>query len=90
MNRINGKLAVNENDLINGVAIVTQEPWIQNATIMENILFGKYFNFNRYQSVLDACALIDDLKVSIYFKNTLLRNKYRAYLYFHNFIANHL
>ena len=63
MQRISGKIGINESDLHSGIAIITQEPWIQNATVMENILFGKPFDADRYHSVLDACALIDDLKV---------------------------
>lgn len=63
MHRISGKLAINANDFESGIAIVTQEAWIQNATVMENILFGKPFNSQRYHSVLDACALVDDINV---------------------------
>ena len=63
MQRISGRIGISENDLSSGIALVTQEPWIQNTTVMENILFGKPFNSDRYHSVLDACALNDDLKV---------------------------
>jgi ABC-type multidrug transport system fused ATPase/permease subunit len=63
MNRLSGKLGVNKYDLESGIAIVTQEAWIQNTTVMENILFGKPLDSQRYQSVLDACALVDDLEV---------------------------
>ncbi len=66
MQRISGRIGINESDLSSGIAIVTQEPWIQNTTVMENILFGKPFDSDRYHSVLDACALIDDLKVTKY------------------------
>lgn len=67
MQRITGKLAISESDLHSGIAIVTQEPWIQNTTVMENILFGKPFDADRYHSVLEACALVDDLKVCFLF-----------------------
>ncbi len=45
------------------VAYVPQQPWIQNDTVKNNILFGKYYDAQRYQAVLDACALIEDLKI---------------------------
>ncbi|XP_054154270.1 ATP-binding cassette sub-family C member 10-like [Oppia nitens] len=59
--RITGKLGINKSDFDAGVGIVTQEPWIQNTTFMENILFGKPYDAQRYNAVLDACALIDDI-----------------------------
>ncbi|KAK9452581.1 ABC multidrug transporter-like protein [Dipodascopsis uninucleata] len=39
------------------------QPWIQNATLKENILFGQEFDQTRYEAVLSACALEQDLKV---------------------------
>lgn len=32
-----------------------QQPWIQNMTIRENILFGKDFDQLKYEEVLKAC-----------------------------------
>ena len=34
-----------------------------NATLKENILFGKSDASHRYQEVLEACALIPDLEI---------------------------
>ncbi|XP_056153641.1 ATP-binding cassette sub-family C member 3 [Lampris incognitus] len=45
------------------VAYVPQQAWIQNATLRDNILFGKAFNEQRYRCVLEACALTPDLEV---------------------------
>lgn len=42
-------------------AFCPQEPWIQNTTIMANILFGLPLDAQRYQSVLGAVALSQDL-----------------------------
>lgn len=42
-------------------AYVPQEAWIQNATLMNNILFGKPFIQKKYQKVIEACALVPDL-----------------------------
>lgn len=38
-------------------------PWIQNATVRENITFGNPFEPKRYQNIIEACCLGDDLKV---------------------------
>lgn len=44
------------------IAYVPQSPWIFNATIRENILFGNVYCKEKYEQVLFACALIEDLK----------------------------
>ncbi|XP_042312517.1 multidrug resistance-associated protein 1-like isoform X2 [Sceloporus undulatus] len=43
------------------VAYVSQQAWIQNATVLENILFGSELNQLSYERVLEACALLPDL-----------------------------
>ncbi|OQS02506.1 ABC transporter-MRP [Thraustotheca clavata] len=43
------------------VSYFSQQPWIQNMTIRENILFGKPYNRAKYQKVIEACALTKDL-----------------------------
>ncbi|XP_064806656.1 ATP-binding cassette sub-family C member 3 isoform X3 [Oncorhynchus masou masou] len=45
------------------VAYVPQQAWIQNATLRDNILFGKAYNEHKYRCCLDACALTQDLEV---------------------------
>ncbi|XP_077481255.1 ATP-binding cassette sub-family C member 3 isoform X2 [Stigmatopora argus] len=45
------------------VAYVPQQAWIQNATLRDNILFGKTYNEQKYRCVLEACALTPDLDV---------------------------
>jgi ABC-type multidrug transport system fused ATPase/permease subunit len=40
---------------------VSQTPWLQNATIKDNILFGSALDETRYRKVLQACALETDL-----------------------------
>lgn len=45
------------------VAYVPQQAWIQNATLRDNILFGKPYNEQKYRSVLEVCALTLDLEV---------------------------
>jgi len=45
-----------------GVAYVSQTPWLQNATIKDNILFGSEYDEKRYKAVLEACALAADIE----------------------------
>ncbi|KAH7417399.1 hypothetical protein BKA64DRAFT_592048 [Cadophora sp. MPI-SDFR-AT-0126] len=45
------------------IAYVAQTPWIENATIKDNILFGLPFDETRYNKVLKACALAQDLEL---------------------------
>ncbi|KAI1319615.1 hypothetical protein EDD11_003608 [Mortierella claussenii] len=45
------------------LAYVSQYPWLQQASIRENILFGSTFELERYQHVLEACALLPDLSI---------------------------
>ncbi|KAJ4344427.1 ATP-binding cassette transporter yor1 [Didymosphaeria variabile] len=42
-------------------AFCPQYAWIQNATVRENIVFGKKFQDDWYNKVVDACALRPDL-----------------------------
>ncbi|KAG8882444.1 hypothetical protein FRB97_008260 [Tulasnella sp. 331] len=44
-----------------GIAYCAQEPWVQNATIKDNILFGAVYDEERYKKVLSQCALERDL-----------------------------
>jgi ATP-binding cassette, subfamily C (CFTR/MRP), member 1 len=43
------------------VAYVPQQAWIQNATLKDNILFGKALDKQLYDQVIEACALTQDL-----------------------------
>ncbi|XP_073087926.1 multidrug resistance-associated protein 1-like isoform X2 [Manis javanica] len=44
------------------VAYVSQQAWIQNCTLQENILFGSIMQKQFYERVLEACALLPDLE----------------------------
>lgn len=44
------------------VVYCAQEPWIQNMTLKDNVLFGKPFDARLYEEVLGACALAADLE----------------------------
>ncbi|KAH8913704.1 hypothetical protein BT69DRAFT_122530 [Atractiella rhizophila] len=71
MNLLSGKIylpkqpsVVDEHTgLYNGVAYAAQAPWLQHATVRDNILFGAPFDRKRYDAVVEACALKPDLKL---------------------------
>ncbi|XP_076544094.1 sulfonylurea receptor [Osmia lignaria lignaria] len=45
------------------IAYVAQTPWLLNATLRDNILFGSAYKSRRYRSVLKACALQPDVDI---------------------------
>nr|CAD7442232.1 unnamed protein product [Timema bartmani] len=44
-------------------AYVSQEPWVLNATLRENILFGENFDAKRYYDTLYCCSLTEDINM---------------------------
>ena len=47
------------------LAMCEQVPWICNATVRENILFGRTFDAARYAEALHAAALDDDISILV-------------------------
>nr|XP_009681743.1 PREDICTED: multidrug resistance-associated protein 1 isoform X3 [Struthio camelus australis] len=45
------------------VAYVPQQAWVQNATLQDNIIFGREMNESRYKCVIEACALLPDIEI---------------------------
>ncbi|XP_012055355.1 PREDICTED: ATP-binding cassette sub-family C member Sur [Atta cephalotes] len=45
------------------IAYVARQPWLQNATLRDNILFGSTYRSRRYRNVLHACALQSDVDI---------------------------
>lgn len=45
------------------IAYVAQQAWIQNATLRDNILFGKPYDAHLYEKVVSACALKPDFEM---------------------------
>lgn len=43
-------------------AYVAQSPWIMNASVKENIIFGHRLDPQFYEATVKACALVDDFK----------------------------
>ncbi|KAL5292357.1 Sur family protein [Megaselia abdita] len=60
MNKLSGQVLWNK---YSSIAYVSQEPWLQNSKIRDNILFGELYRPKRYDLVLNACALKDDLRL---------------------------
>ena len=45
------------------VAYVPQTAWIMNTTLKQNILFGRKEDEAKYQEVVKACSLTQDLNM---------------------------
>lgn len=45
------------------ISYVTQQAWIQNATLQDNILFGHKMDKDTYNEIVNACALRPDLEM---------------------------
>ena len=58
-------------EVIGRVSYASQEPWVFSGTLRDNVLLGKTFEPDRYQSVLEACAL-DKVYTIILFSLVLL------------------
>ncbi|XP_072415092.1 ATP-binding cassette sub-family C member 3 isoform X2 [Chiloscyllium punctatum] len=58
MEKLEGSVAIH-----GSVAYVPQQAWIRNASLKDNIIFGELLSEQKYQQVLEACALITDLNV---------------------------
>ncbi|NXI55720.1 MRP6 protein, partial [Chloroceryle aenea] len=57
LEKIDGSVTMKET-----TAYVPQQAWIQNATVEDNILFGKEMDETWFNRVIDACALQPDLE----------------------------
>ncbi|KAJ3493285.1 hypothetical protein NLG97_g4828 [Lecanicillium saksenae] len=58
----NTKLGIHEEKQLASasLAVVTQSPWMDNATIRDNILFGLPYEEDRYHQAVYSCALKQD------------------------------
>ncbi|KAK4451704.1 P-loop containing nucleoside triphosphate hydrolase protein [Podospora aff. communis PSN243] len=52
------------------IAYVAQIPWIENASIRDNITFGLPYDLERYKKTVEVCALTKDLEMLTDGENT--------------------
>jgi len=52
-----------EKDMDGFASYCTQSPWVINDTLRGNILFGRDYDEDRYETILNACALKDDIAI---------------------------
>lgn len=50
------------NNCVNFMSYCCQSPWVINSSLKGNILLGRDFDEARYNLVIEACALIDDIR----------------------------
>src|SRR5690606_18641252 len=61
MRNVSGNISIN-----GSIAYCSQQAWIQNATLRDNITFGKPFDKEKYDQVIQLCALTKDLEILTY------------------------
>ncbi|XP_043719147.1 ABC transporter C family member 3-like isoform X1 [Telopea speciosissima] len=67
MSKLSGSIKLNGTK-----AYVAQSPWIQSGKIVDNILFGKVMENERYEMILEACSLKKDLELYAYGDQTVI------------------
>ncbi|XP_072027512.1 ATP-binding cassette sub-family C member 9-like [Amphiura filiformis] len=61
MTTLDGTIQWNSNH--STIAFGAQKPWLLNASLRENILFGNEYDYERYTAVLKACSLQPDIDI---------------------------
>ncbi|KAJ7717556.1 P-loop containing nucleoside triphosphate hydrolase protein [Mycena metata] len=59
----NKNSSVDEHGNTHGIAYAAQSPWLRHQSIKDNILFGTAMDRERYQAVIECCALKPDFDV---------------------------
>ena len=72
-----GNLVVQSGELdINGkVSYASQDPWVFDGTIRQNILFGREMDINRYDKVIKLCCMGPDLASFKFGSNQLVGDR---------------
>ncbi|KAJ8589109.1 P-loop containing nucleoside triphosphate hydrolase protein [Rhizopogon salebrosus TDB-379] len=67
---VSGKLTIpkntskiDENGLMHAISYAAQSPWLRHQSIKDNIIFGQPFDEERYNDVVECCALRPDLDI---------------------------
>lgn len=53
---------IDENGFMHAISYAAQTPWLRHQSIKDNILFGYPFDEERYNAVIECCALKQDLE----------------------------
>ncbi|KAH8825097.1 multidrug resistance-associated ABC transporter [Flagelloscypha sp. PMI_526] len=68
MTLVSGRLIMNKDPAsvdeygnVRGISYAAQLPWLRHQSIKENIIFGNELDQQRYNDVIEACALTPDL-----------------------------